>query len=47
MNRINISGQDLSQDKNPQKDVWYKDLVIIVFLVMVFYYMIFGEAPVV
>ena len=43
MKKINISGQDLSQDKQPPKDVWYKDLVIIIFLTMMLYYMVFGE----
>lgn len=47
MKTIDFSGQNEPKTKNPQKDVWYKDLVIIVFLVMVFYYIIFGEVPVV
>ncbi len=46
MKTIDFSGQKVTEAKGPQKNVWYKDLVIILFLVMMFYYMIFGEAPV-
>ena len=43
MKTIDFSGQKVTEAKGPQKNVWYQDLVIILFVVMVFYCVIFGE----
>ncbi len=43
MKNINVSGQNVVQTKRPSKSAWYQDLVIILFVVMVFYCVIFGE----
>lgn len=43
MTTINISGNGFSNKKQPPKDVWYKDFVIILFLTAMLYYMVFGD----
>ena len=47
MTTINISGAHSWNDKKPQKSVWYHDLVIIVVLIAMFYYMVFGEVQII
>ena len=47
MTTINISGAHSWNDKKPQKSLWYQDLIIILFLIAMLYYMVFGEVQII
>lgn len=46
MEILNISGHSTAKTKQPQKNVWYKDFVIILFLITMLSLMVFGEVQV-
>ena len=43
METLNISGKEPTKASQPQKDVWYKDLVIILFLTMILGCLLYSE----